>query len=286
MDSRSGNTEKVARLDVQLHPSLKQDDLPIQIFMWLETSNYLNRLEANQFDIFTQKFHKSVSKTFDHFKGRIVRQENNTYLVLFTSVTNAVLCALKIQANYKYITPKVFPGDRKLKIGISAAKAEKKSNKSMPEVITRVSRMCAVVEGELIITSAIKRAYEQENKNALIDQELIRTLKQWEERFLDQLMEYIEKSWNTPNFSVSKMSAEMGWSKSQLYRKLIKLTGKSPNTFIREYRLQRALGLLHKGFGNVSKIASESGFRSPSYFSKCFLDKFGILPSKYAKQHI
>lgn len=254
--------------------------------MRLETSNYLNRLEANQFNIFTQKFHKSVSKTFDHFKGRVVRQDDNTYIVLFMSVTNAVLCALKIQANYKYITPKVFPGTRKLKIGISRARSADGNDENIAQALKVVSRMCEVVEAQIIITSDVNSDYESENKNARIDHHLIRTLKQWEERFLNRLMNYIEKKWNTPNFSVSTMSTEMGWSKSQLYRKLIKLSGKSPNTFIREYRLQRALGLLHKKFGNVSEIASESGFRSPSYFSKCFLDKFGILPSKYAQQHI
>jgi AraC-like DNA-binding protein len=73
----------------------------------------------------------------------------------------------------------------------------------------------------------------------------------------------------------------MGCSKSRLYRKMILLTGKSPNTFIKEYRLNEALKLLSKNAGNISEIAFETGFSSPSYFSKCFKRKFGVLPAIY-----
>ena len=82
------------------------NDRALRVIMVLETSNYLNRLEANQFTIFTQKFHNSVSKTLKLFNGSVVKKDNNSYLVSFKSVTDAILCALKIQFNFKYITPK------------------------------------------------------------------------------------------------------------------------------------------------------------------------------------
>jgi len=79
------------------------DDPAFRIILVMETSNYLNRLDANQFSIFTQKFHKSVTKAFNHFEGRVTKKDNNSYLVSFKSVTNAVLCALKIQSSYKFL---------------------------------------------------------------------------------------------------------------------------------------------------------------------------------------
>jgi AraC-like DNA-binding protein len=60
---------------------------------------------------------------------------------------------------------------------------------------------------------------------------------------------------------------------------MISLTGLSPNAFVQEYRLKNALKLLNKNVGNISEIAFESGFSSPSYFSKCFKKKFGLLPA-------
>jgi AraC-like DNA-binding protein len=59
------------------------------------------------------------------------------------------------------------------------------------------------------------------------------------------------------------------------------LTGKSPNTFIKDYRLNEAVKLLNKNAGNISEIAFETGFSSPSYFSKCFQKKYGHFPTGY-----
>ena len=99
-------------------------------------------------------------------------------------------------------------------------------------------------------------------------------------------MEFVEKIWHKPVFNVFDFSKALNYSKSQIFRKLINLTGKSPNTFIRDYRLNKALKLLHDQKGNISEIAFETGFNSLAYFSKCFKTKFGLLPSKYIQQHI
>lgn len=261
-------------------------DPAFRVIMILETSTYLNRLESNQFSLFAQKFHKSAIKTIKQYKGSIVKHDNNTYLVSFKSATNAILCALKLQANFKYITPKFDARNRRLKMGIHAGLPVTAKGQLFEEVITTAIQMCEVVKDQVVISTVVKTLYESENRNARIDEALIRTLRPQEEQFLKRLMTYCERKWNASTTNVASFCADLGYSKSQLYRKLIKLTGKSPNTFIREFRLQRALGLLHKKFGNISEIASETGFNSPAYFSKCFLAKFGILPSKYAQQHL
>ena len=94
-------------------------------------------------------------------------------------------------------------------------------------------------------------------------------------------MDYTESSWSNTNLKVDDFSKPLGHSKSQLYRKMILLIGKSPNTFLKEYRLNEALTLLNKNTSNISEIAFETGFRSPSYFSKCFQKRYGHLPSDY-----
>jgi len=262
------------------------DDPAFRIILVMETSNYLNRLDANQFSIFTQKFHKSVTKAFNHFEGSVAKKDNNSYLVSFKSVTSAILCALKIQSTYKYITPKFDARNRRLNIGITAGLPVTNQDGIFAEAIAIATQMCEVVRGQVIISSAVKALYESENRQARIDKELIRTLSPQEEQFLMQLVGYSEKSWRKPNFDVGTFSSELGFSKSQLYRKIKQLTGISTNNFIREYRLHKAVGLLHDQFGNISEIAFETGFNSPTYFTKCFKEKFGILPSKYAQLHI
>lgn len=262
------------------------NDPAFRVIMVIETSSYLNRLEANQYSIFTQKFHNSVSKSVKHFNGSIVKMDNNNYLVSFKSVTNAVSCALQIQSNFKYTTPKFDLKNRKIKIALSAGVPVSDKENIFEEVIILATRMCEVVNNQLVISNEIKELFESENRNITIDRELVRVLNPSEEKFLTHLMDYVEVIWNNPNFNVTEFSTKLGYSKSQLYRKLMKLTGQSPNNFIREFRLHKALNLLHIQNGNISEIAYESGFSSPAYFSKCFMDKYDILPSKYMQQHI
>ena len=208
-----------------------------RVIMLVETSNYLNRLEANQFTIFTQKFHNSVSKTLKRFNGSIVKKDNNSYLVSFKSVTDAVLCALKIQFNFKYITPKFESFKRRLKIGLGTGVPVTEKENIFEEATTLATRMCEVIKEQVVISAEVKVLYESENRNATIDKELIRTLKPTEEKFLTSLMDFVEDYWNKPNFNVSNFSKQLGYSKSQLYRKMVKLTGMSSNNFIREFRL-------------------------------------------------
>jgi AraC-like DNA-binding protein len=262
------------------------DDPAFRVIMLIETSNFLNRIEGNQFSIFTQKFHNSVTKTIKKFKGRIVKKNNNSYLTSFKSVTNAVLCALKIQSNFKYITPKFDIKNRKLKIGIGSGVPVTKKNNIFEDAITLATRMCEVVKDEIVISTEVKNLYNLENRNAFINKEHIRSLSLSEEKFLTQLMNFVEKIWQSTSFNVKKLSNSLGYSKSQVYRKLTALTGMSANSFMRDFRLQRALILLHNQKGNISEIAFETGFNSPAYFSKCFYSKYGILPSKYIQQHI
>ena len=262
------------------------NDPAFRVIMLIETSNFLNRIEANQFSVFAQKFHNSVSKTLKHFEGRIVKQDNNSYLVSFKSVTNAVLCALKVQSNHKYITPKFDLPNRKLKIGISSGIPVTDKNNIFEDAIKLATYMCEVVKDQIVISSEVKALYESENRNSFINKEHIRTLTPSEEDFLTQLMKFIEDVWNNPNFNVSDFSENLGYSKSQIYRKLISLTDLSANNFMKEFRLHRALHLLHQQKGNISEIAFETGYNSAAYFSKCFYKKYKILPSKYIQQHI
>ena len=87
------------------------------------------------------------------------------------------------------------------------------------------------------------------------------------------------------DFSVEELSHEVGMSRVQLHRKLKALTGHSPSDFIRVMRLKRAAQLMEARSGNITEIAYQVGFNSLSYFSKCFHDFFGTLPTEYANKY-
>jgi AraC-like DNA-binding protein len=284
VESFLGRIEDPENVEDELHRSF--NDPAFRVIMVIEITNYLNRVEGDQFTIFTQKFHNSASKTIKKFNGSVIKKDNSTYLVSFRSVSDAVLCALKIQFNFKYVTPKHDAFNRRLNIALSGGTPVLPNKELFEDGITLATRMCEFVKDQIVISAEINTLYESENQNARIDKDLIRSLKPSDEKFLTQLIDQTESNWNKTTFNGNTFSKEMGYSKSQLYRKLVKLTGKSPNHFIREFRLHKALLLLHEQRGNISEIAYETGFNSPTYFSKCFFDAYGILPSKYLQQHI
>jgi AraC-like DNA-binding protein len=50
---------------------------------------------------------------------------------------------------------------------------------------------------------------------------------------------------------------------------------------LKDFRLEKAKGLMKKQHYNISQITFDSGFASPSYFTKCFKKKYGLLPMAY-----
>ncbi len=106
-----------------------------------------------------------------------------------------------------------------------------------------------------------------------------------EQKFITKMKDVLEKHISDYNFSTLPLSKELGMSRVQLYRKINAITGKSPSDFIKEYRLEKSANLLLKESDlSISEISFSVGFKSPSYFSKCFREKFACLPSEYSKK--
>jgi AraC-like DNA-binding protein len=102
-----------------------------------------------------------------------------------------------------------------------------------------------------------------------------------DENLLVLLFSRLEENWQDPGFDITDYCHAMAMSKSQLYRKTTVLTGLSPNILLKEFRLEKAKDLMKKQRYNISEITFDSGFTSPSYFTKCFKKKYGLLPMAY-----
>jgi signal transduction histidine kinase/ligand-binding sensor domain-containing protein/DNA-binding response OmpR family regulator len=102
-----------------------------------------------------------------------------------------------------------------------------------------------------------------------------------EDAFLQKLLRLIDENISNPNFSVEELSNDMFVSRYTLYKKILTLTGKTPNEFIRHMRLKRAAQLLESGYLTISQICYKVGFKSQKYFVKAFKNEFNISPSNY-----
>jgi len=111
------------------------------------------------------------------------------------------------------------------------------------------------------------------------------TLTNVDEEFLQRAVGLVEENMDNTEFTVEELVRLMQVSRSRLYLKLKALTGQSSSEFIRTVRLKRAVQLLENTGYTVKEVMFMTGFNTASYFSKCFKQQFGILPSEYIKLH-
>ncbi len=237
--------------------------------------------DAAQFKLSLHNYSNAVLNLVNVYDGQPVKLSEAYFLVSFKSVSNAVHAALDIQSLLKEFLNDINNDKIRLKIGLSAGVPVTEKKLIFEDTVKLAERMCTIIKGKIIVSSEVKELYNSENSDALCEGENIFSLTQTDEKFLTLLMDYTESAWSNTNLKVDDFSKPMGCGKSQLYRKMILLTGKSPNTFIKHYRLNEAITLLNKNICNVSEIAYLTGFSSPSYFSKCFQKRYGHLPSNY-----
>jgi AraC-like DNA-binding protein len=104
-----------------------------------------------------------------------------------------------------------------------------------------------------------------------------------DKKFMERLMEAINKNLSDPDFNVSNLSREIGMSKAVLYKKFQALAHVPIGEFIKTLRLRKAAVLFAEDKLNVTEVAWEVGFNDRKYFSKEFKKFFGKSPSEYTE---
>ena len=99
-----------------------------------------------------------------------------------------------------------------------------------------------------------------------------------DENFIKSANEIIAANMKDEMFGVSELADKMNMSRSTLHRRIRAEKEISVSQFIRNARLTRAMELLKGQSVTVAEAAFATGFRSASYFSKCFRNHFGYPP--------
>ena len=107
-----------------------------------------------------------------------------------------------------------------------------------------------------------------------------------DEEFLNKLVAIIDENINNSKLNIDFLCKEIGFSKSQLYRKMKGLVGQSANEFIRSIRLSRAAYLLKNSNLNISEITYKVGFNDLQYFRICFKKQYKMTPSEYREEGV
>jgi len=125
----------------------------------------------------------------------------------------------------------------------------------------------------------LRRQLQLERKNRMTLQPEKITISPMDDEFYKTLQDTVETHLSDPDFNVEALGRVLQMSQATLYRKIHALTGKTPTSFIRSYRIKRAAQLLEAHAGNVSEVADKVGFLDKSYFAMCFKEQFHCLPS-------
>lgn len=231
-----------------------------------------------------QKPKSLIREIINKDQGSVIENISHDNIIsVFKSSTKAVKCALNIQKEFmmhRDADPRL---NLSLKIGIAAGQPLTEHDGFFEETIRKARYVTRFADNGKIKVSSLVSDLGNLDELVREHEELsaIEIFDRSSEKFVMQLMDITERILVQEEFSIERLGKDMGISRPQLYRKITSLTGKAPNDWIRDQRLERAFQLLRKQHGNISEIAYEVGFNNLSYFAKCFQKKFGLLPSQY-----
>ena len=130
-----------------------------------------------------------------------------------------------------------------------------------------------------------KKLQEKFSKNFVLEPE-IKDYSGPDQRFIQKLHQVIEQNIDNPEFDVMTLTEYFPMSRSQLYRKIKALTNITVKEYINAYRLRKGAELLKEEEIHIAEVSYRVGFGSPSYFTKCFKQHFGVTPKEYCTQRV
>ncbi len=289
----TGNTEAILKemksFILDLRPELIYEKQLFTIMVGRLLSSGLNNPE-----------HEALIRQYaKQYKGNIIDYNSQTFTITFEGPSKAVRCSMDLADAIKSL-------NAQLAIGIHIKECFVRNCICEETEDFAATIFKQPVPGQIILTQTVKNLlvgvgvsftsynamFETETGESLllfkVDKELRHDIQSDKinytrlpknHSFLKKVLQNINNHLSNDYFGVEMLCKEVGVSERQLQRKLKAITNKSPNQLISSVRLQRAKELILSQQNTISEIAFQTGFSSPSYFSKCFKKEFDISPS-------
>lgn len=226
-----------------------------------------------------KKPRKKAIKIIKKFHGELVENlSDDSIISVYKNSDQAFKCALTIQELFIESLGKE-EWNISFKMGVSEGQPVTMSDGFFKDSIEYAKRLSLIAkDSQIVLSHCLKKISSFQTKE--LDVNKVKVLEEKHKDFIGNFCDYAESNLANEKLSVETLSQEIGLSRPQLYRKIKAITGRSPKKFIQDLKLRTALTLIKSNKLNVSQVAYEVGYDDPSYFSKCFTQKFGISPSK------
>jgi AraC-like DNA-binding protein len=231
---------------------------------------------AEKADQLIQRHNELIRKNIKIHNGSEAEHKGEGFVASFVSASNALACSIAIKNDM----PAEDAALLDFKMALNGGEPIEKSNNLFGDTLQMAGYLCTLTTyARIAIAGKIKDLVSKELQHAKKEQLLMLSLP--DDNLVQALYAQLEKNFHDPEFDVDVYAKAMSMSKPQLYRKTITLTGKSGNILLKDFRLKKAKDMLKTLNYSVSQVTFDTGFTSPSYFTKCFKSKYGLLPVEY-----
>ena len=106
-----------------------------------------------------------------------------------------------------------------------------------------------------------------------------------DQAFITRATEVVMQHLADGDYNREAFAKDMAMGESTLYNKVKATTGQTVIAFITSIRLKEAQRIIQSNPNIlISDVATQVGFNTPKYFSKCFKKEFGVFPKEYAEK--
>ena len=106
-----------------------------------------------------------------------------------------------------------------------------------------------------------------------------------DQAFITRATEVVMQHLADGDYNRESFAKDMAMGESTLYNKVKATTGQTVIAFITSIRLKEAQRIIQLNPNIlISDVATQVGFNTPKYFSKCFKKEFDIFPKEYAEK--
>ena len=127
--------------------------------------------------------------------------------------------------------------------------------------------------------SAARLRDKFKSEGRFVPEELV--LNSIDEELLSKAFKIVEDNIGNFEFDITYFCEELGLSRTVLFSKIKAWTNYTPNEFIQEIRMKRAVQLLEQNKLNISQVGYSVGYQNSKYFRQLFQKKIGESPSQY-----